>query len=103
MKPKTKTLLLRLSEEHSRASLVGLWQDLSKLSREQFETSLDAMKGKPPPKPSGRKKSVQPMDDHPVTRIAHQLRNRLSLPDEVAMTKLSDALISKGVRSDLIP
>jgi hypothetical protein len=104
MKAKTKAILLDLSGKHSKASLVALWHDLSRLSRGDYEKLLGELTQKPPKKrQTGRPKSSQPQDDRPVTRIAHQLRERLSLSDDEAKNRLSDALISNGVRQELIP
>jgi hypothetical protein len=83
---------------------VGLWQDLSLVSQAEFEAVLDKLGSKEKPTKRAQKaKPTQPKDDRPVTRIAHQLRERASLPDELAMASLSAALLSGGVHQDLIP
>lgn len=83
-----------------------LWQDLKALSREEFEEHLDKFgtkKKRAPAKKRSISPSWQPADDRPVTRIAHQLRTRLSLSDDMAVEKLSRALAGRGVPPDLIP
>ena len=83
---------------------MALWQDLKALTRSDFEATLDELAGKPKPTPRTRRvRPSQPKDDRPVTRIAHQLRERASLSDEVAVAKLSEALMSRGIREELIP
>src|SRR5262245_35820502 len=101
MKAKTREMLLVLSAKHSKASLVALWQDLRILPRADFERVLDELANKPPrarreprARDGQRARPSQPRNDQPVTRIAHQLRERLSLTDDEAIAKLSRALLS---------
>jgi hypothetical protein len=83
---------------------VGLWQDLSQLQRAEFDSVLDEIYRKPiSTKRAARSKLSQPKDDRPVTRIAHQLRERSFLTDDVAVTRLTEILLAKGVRREFIP
>jgi hypothetical protein len=83
---------------------VGLWRDLSELQRVEFDALLDELYRKPTStKRAAHAKPSQPKDDRPVTRIAHQLRERSSLADDIAMAKLTEALIARGVRREFIP
>jgi len=108
MKPKTKTLLSKLSESESRASLLALWSDIKSCELAEFEEFLNKTytpQQKKAGAGGGRKKKSRslPTDDLPVTRIAHSIRLQGFASDNIAIEKLSNALIERGINPSAIP
>lgn len=84
---------------------MNLWTDLNHLSKEEFR---EALKDLSSPKSRSRKKATKlkpggPADDHPVSRIAYQIRKVIDGTDQVAMSKLKAALTRAGVEERRIP
>jgi hypothetical protein len=109
MKAKTEELLSKLLAKESMSSLTDLWSDISPLSRTDFEVLLERLGQKPakkkraPAKKSAKTKPSLPQDDKPVTRIAHQLRERSKFDDETAIRRLSEALLARGISQSFLP
>ncbi len=88
---------------------MDLWRDISGLTQQEFESELDAILGAgaaPAKKARASKKKKAPSiasDDRPGTRIAHQLRERAGLADDVAAAQLTAALVARGTNPAVIP
>lgn len=103
LKPKTQQLLKSLSEDSSRASLIALWEDLSSLTRLEFEAELDLAAGKKTKATKPARKPKAPPNLKPTSQIAFVLRSEKGLSDDVAQRRLAQALLIAGVPPGYIP
>ena len=108
MKKASRDLLSKLCSEHTKASLVGLWTDLTSLSRDQFLAELESIKSetKGPAKRKAAKKKERkpaPKSNRPAARIAFVLQEERNISDVDARRRLSAVLVSRGYEEADIP
>lgn len=104
-KSRTQLLLAKLLKKESKTILIELWSDISGLNRTDFEALLDSL-AEETPKQSRPKKGTtkkQTVDDRAAARIEKELRRTTGLDDALAVGRLSDALLKRGVKGTSIP
>ena len=100
MRPKTRKVLRDLSTAETKASLIAFWEDVRKLSREEFVSALEAFERDKRSRSSRPRKSRSfPRDDKPLTQIAFLLKAERRMTDGDAQVALSSMLKERGYRT----
>jgi hypothetical protein len=102
MRKETAKLLVDLAATHPKRTLIGLWSDLRKLTKQEFETLIGSGAAARPAKTKRQSPTVTPADS-PALRISELLLDRCSLEPAQAATAVGRQLVSQGVAETRIP
>jgi hypothetical protein len=96
MRKETTRLLAELVAAHPRRTVIGLWSDLSKLSRKEFEELIEPRTTQASPRRT-RRSTAAMTTDAPASRIANLLLGRCALRPEEARGAIKEQLTREGV------
>jgi hypothetical protein len=108
MRKETPEMLAVLLTKYPTPTLLGLWSDLRKLKKAEFESLLNSFSTKRPPTPKKRRGVTEGNertlpDDTPTSRIEHLLLTKAGMDPSRAVDEITSQLLRQKIAGSRIP
>jgi hypothetical protein len=104
MRKETSQVLAAMAAKYPKRTLLALWSDLRKLSKNEFETLLDSAR-QPATTRTRALRLTEPAvpNDTPTSRIEHLLLTQAAMGQSQAADEITAQLLREGIAASRIP